>query len=130
MLSRTKVYISFDYDRDKALKDLLVGQANNEGSPFEIADGSLHEAEPDDEWEEKARERIGRADTVIVLLGHKTHRAPGVLKEVKIARELGKRVIQIIGYKDRQYTRVPQGGVLYNWTWENLVKILGGPSRP
>jgi hypothetical protein len=129
MPSRKKVYICFDYDQDKALKELLIGQAKNEGSPFEIADGSLHEAAPDDEWEEKARSRIDRADTVIVLLGHKTHCAPGVLKEVKIARELGKRVIQIVGRKDRRYTRVPHGGILYKWTWENLVKILGGSSR-
>jgi hypothetical protein len=125
MSSTNKVYICFDYDQDKALKDLLIGQSINEGSPFEIADGSLHEAAPDDEWEEKARTRIDKADTVIVLLGHQTHRAPGVLKEVKIARELGKRVIQLIGHKDHRYTRVPNGGVLYTWTWDNLVKILG-----
>jgi len=125
MTNRKKVYICFDYDQDKALKDLLVGQSCNKGSPFEIIDGSLHEAAPDKEWAEKARTRIKLADTVIVLLGHSTYRAPGVLKEVKIARELGKKVIQLVGYKDHKYTRVPQAGVLYCWTWDNLVKILG-----
>jgi hypothetical protein len=125
MTPRKKVYICFDYDQDKSLKDLLVGQSSNKGSPFEIVDGSLHETAPEKEWQEKARNRIKQADTVIVLLGHATHRARGVLKEVKIARELGKKVIQLVGYKDHKYTRVPQAGVLYCWTWDNLVKILG-----
>jgi hypothetical protein len=125
MTPRQKVYICFDYDQDKALKDLLVGQSSNKGSPFDIVDGSLHEAARQKKWEEKARNRIKQADTVIVLLGHVTHKAPGVLKEVKIARELGKRVIQLVGYRDHKYTRVPQAGVLYCWTWDNLIKILG-----
>ncbi len=126
IISKKKVYICFDFDQDKALKDLLIAQSSNKQSPFEIVDGSLHESAPQKEWAEKARERIDKAEVVIVLLGHLTHRAPGVLKEIKIARELGKKVVQVVGYKDHRYTRVPRGGVLYSWTWDNLKKILAG----
>jgi hypothetical protein len=124
IVCRKKVYICFDFDQDRALKDLLIAQSTNKRSPFEIVDGSLHEAAPEKEWARKARKRIDKAEIVIVVLGHLTHKAPGVLKEIIIARELGKKVVQIVGYKDHRYTRVPQGGVVYSWTWDNLKKIL------
>lgn len=124
MNQRKKVYICFDFDQDKALKDLLIAQCKNENCPFEIVDGSLREATPEKDWEIKAEKRIKRADTVLVLLGHLTHRAPGVLKEVKIARKLGKKTVQLIGYKDHKYKRVPGGGILYSWTWDNLSKLF------
>jgi hypothetical protein len=124
MSQKKKVYICFDFDKDKSLKDLLIAQCMNENCPFDVIDASLKEATPEKDWENKAFERIKRADTVLVLLGHLTHRAPGVLKEVKMARSLGKRVIQLIGHKDHQYKRLPGGGVLYNWTWDNLHKLF------
>jgi len=123
-MKRKKIFISFDFDKDRALKDLLIGQSQNPESPFEILDHSLKEAAPERNWEDRARHRIGMADEVIVLVGSVTHRAPGVLKEVKIARELGKKVVQVIGHKDGAHKRVPGAGVLYRWTWDNLKKIL------
>ena len=123
-MTRKKVFISFDFDQDKALKDLLIGQSMNPECPFDVIDSSLHEAAPENGWEQKARDQIRRADQVIVLLGAKTHRAPGVLKEVRLARELGKNIVQLIGHKDGHYKRIPGAGVLYRWTWDNLQKIL------
>jgi MTH538 TIR-like domain (DUF1863) len=124
MSQRKKVFISFDFDQDKALKDLLIAQCMNENCPFDVIDASLKEAGPEKDWEDKAFEMLKRADTVLVLLGHQTHRAPGVLKEVKMARSLGKKVIQLIGHKDQKYRRVPGAGVLYSWTWDNLHKLF------
>ena len=124
MNPKKKVYICFDFDQDKALKDLLIAQCKNENCPFDVIDGSLKEANPEKDWEDKAFERIKRADTVVVLLGRLTHRAPGVLKEVRIARSLGKKVIQLIGHKDRKYKRVPGAGILYRWTWDNLNRLF------
>ncbi|HTI08440.1 MAG TPA: TIR domain-containing protein [Puia sp.] len=123
-MATKKVYICFEYDKDRMLKDLLIGQSRNPESPFEVIDRSLVEASEEDGWEEKAKDKIKTADRVIVLLGASTYRAPGVLKEVAIARDLGKKVIQLIGYKDHKYKRVPGAGTLYRWTWENLKKIL------
>lgn len=123
-MAAKKVYICFEYDKDKTLKDLLIGQSRNHETPFEVSDHSLKEAAPEKDWEEKAMNKIKRVDQVIVLLGATTHRAPGVLKEVAIARDLGKKVVQLIGYKDQKYKRVQGAGVLYKWTWHNLKKIL------
>jgi hypothetical protein len=41
--SKAKVFISFDYDHDVDLKNLLGGQAKNDDSPFEITDMSIKE---------------------------------------------------------------------------------------
>ena len=72
----------------------------------------------------KAKANINKAEIVIVMVGPKTYKAPGVLKEVKIANELKKKIIQIIGYKDGDYIRVEGAGILYSWNWENLKKLL------
>ena len=120
-----RVFVSFDFDNDLVLKEFIVGQAKNKDSPFIIENWSLKEAAPQKLWEEKARANIKRSEIVIVMVGPKTHKAPGVLKEVSMAREAGKPIIQIIGYKDGNYTSVPNAGKLYSWNWENLKKLLG-----
>jgi hypothetical protein len=58
------------------------------------------------------------------MVGPKTYKASGVLKEVKMANDLGRKTVQLIGYKDGAYTRVEGAGVLYKWNWENLKKLL------
>jgi len=123
-MTKKKVFISFDYDQDRSLKDLLIGQSRNPETPFDVIDNSLHEAAPEKEWEEKAENKISQADLVIVILGHRTHVAPGVLREIRMARDLSKKIVQIIGYKEGKYRRIAGAGVLYRWTWENLKKIL------
>ncbi len=82
---KTRVFISFDYDRDRDLKTLLVGQAKHRDSPFFIDDWSIKYASRG--WRTEARDRIGRADHVIVICGHNTHRAVGVTAELKTPRE-------------------------------------------
>jgi len=120
---RKKVFVSFEHDTDKALKDLLIGQSKNPGCPFEVIDSSLKEAAPEKTWEEKAEARIKNADLIIVLAGPTTYRAAGVLKEVAMAHRQGKKIVQLIGYKEGKYKRVPGAGRLYRWTWDNLHKI-------
>jgi MTH538 TIR-like domain (DUF1863) len=122
-MSKKKIFISFDFDQDKALKDLLIGQSHNPECPFDVIDSSLKEAAPENGWEKKAGDKIRQADKVIVLLGPTTHRASGVIKEVRLAREHGKKIVQLIGHKEGHYKRIPGAGRLYRWTWENLKKI-------
>lgn len=121
---KKRVFVSFDFDNDKILKEFIIGQSKLPDSPFEIIDCSLKEAVPEKEWEEKARKAISRAEVVLIMVGFKTHKAPGVLKEVKFARDLNVPIFQVIGYKDGDYTSVPDGGRLYAWSWDNLKKLL------
>jgi hypothetical protein len=122
---KKKVFVSFDFDNDKILKDFLIGQSKLPDSPFEIIDWSMKEAAPERSWEDKAEARIKQSDLVIVMVGRYTYRAPGVLKEVKMARDNRKPIVQIIGYKDGSYTPVPEAGRLYAWNWDNLKNLVG-----
>ncbi|MBI3916313.1 MAG: TIR domain-containing protein [Betaproteobacteria bacterium] len=124
-MAKKKVFVSFDFDNDKALKDFIIGQARLPDSPFDVVDTSLKEAAPMKTWEDKARAAIKRSDLVLVMVGPNTHKAPGVLKEVKMAREESVSIVQIIGYRDGNYTAVPDAGRLYAWNWDNLKKLLG-----
>lgn len=65
-----------------------------------MIDHSFKEAVPERNWEAKAHAAIARSDIVLVMVGPKTHRASGVLKEVQMARDLERPIVQIIGYKD------------------------------
>ncbi|SDG70576.1 TIR domain-containing protein [Bradyrhizobium sp. Rc2d] len=123
-MAKAPVFVSFDFDNDKVLKDFIIGQSKHGDSPFSVIDHSLKEAAPEKDWKEKARRAIKRADVVIVMVGPKTHKAPGVLAEVAIARDEDKKIIQVIGYKDGNYTAVANAGRLYSWNWDNLKKLL------
>ena len=119
-----RAFISFDFDRDKTLKDFMVAQAKLPDSPFTMADWSMKEAAPERNWKAEAEGRIKRCDVVIVMVGNQTHRAPGVLAEVEMARRNGIKIVQVIGYKDSSPKSVPRAGTLYCWNWKNLKNIL------
>jgi predicted GTPase len=122
---KKRVFVSFDFDNDKLLKDFIIGQARLEDSPFDVVDTSLKEAQPMRTWEDKARVAIRSSDLVIIMVGPSTYKAPGVLKEVNMAREERRPIVQVIGYKDGNYTPVPGAGPLIKWNWDNLKKLLG-----
>ena len=125
-MAKTRIFVSYDYDNDKTLYDFIIGQAKLPDSPFEVADHSLKEAAPEPTWESKARAAISRADKFIVMLGSRTRWAPGVKKEVAMAKSLDKTRFQIIGYRDgsRDWA-LPDAGPVYSWNWDNLKRLLG-----
>lgn len=122
-MTTKRVFVSFDFDNDRALKEFIIGQSKLPDSPFTVVDCSLKEAAPEKTWEQKAERQIANADLVIVMVGANTHRAPGVLKEVRMARLNGVKIVQMIGYRNGQYTAVPNAGRLYAWNWENLKTL-------
>ena len=123
-MNKKRVFVSFDFDNDKKLKDFVIGQARLPDSPFDVIDHSLKEAAPMKTWEDKARQAIRRSSLVLVMVGPYTYRASGVLKEVAMAREENVRTVQVIGYRDGDYTPVPNAGHLYRWNWDNLKKLF------
>ena len=128
-MNRKRAFVSFDFDNDKVLKDFIIGQAKLPDSPFEVADWSMKEAAPQSNWEREAEARIRRSDIVIVMVGPRTHRAPGVMREVGMARRNSVPIVQIIGYKNSNPTKVANAGRLYRWDWENLKKIFSATFR-
>lgn len=123
-MARKRVFVSFDFDNDRILKDFIIGQSRLADAPFEVIDTSLKEEAPQASWEAKAEARIKGSDMVVVMVGGSTHRAPGVLKEVGFARRWDVPIVQIIGYRDSAPTPVANAGRLYSWNWENLKALL------
>jgi hypothetical protein len=123
--NKTRVFISFDYDHDQGLKNLLVGQSRHERSPFFIEDHSIKQETKG--WKTDARKRIQRSDLVIVICGHQTHSAVGVAAEIKIAREENVPFYLLRGHKSG-WTRRPRGtsllwDTIHPWTWDNLQAL-------
>ena len=127
-MAKKRVFISFDYDHDLDLKNLLVGQSKNSDTPFEIADFSIKEAISED-WKKKARTRIKGCNVVTVICGLHTNTATGVSAEVKIAQEEGVDYFLLWGRKDkacRKPTAAKSSDKIYKWTWDNLKALIGG----
>jgi MTH538 TIR-like domain (DUF1863) len=127
-MTKKKVFISFDYDNDSALKELLVGQAKNDDSPFELADWSIKE-HIDENWKAKAKTRIKQVDVVIVMCGLNTNTATGVSAELKIAQAESVPYFLLAGYKDKtniKPTSALSTDKLYKWTWDNLKALING----
>lgn len=128
MSTKTRVFISFDYDHDGTLKTFLVGQAKNEDSPFELADWSIKE-HIDTNWKDKARQRIRAVDVVCVICGQHTDTATGVGAEVKIAQEEGIPYFLLWGYSKQTCVKpatAKYSDKIYEWTWLNLKNLIGG----
>ena len=130
--TKTRVFISFDYDHDDHLREMLLGQAKKHDTPFSFEDWSIkHETKG---WKADARKRIKRSDVVIVICGHYTHQAVGVTEEIKIAREEGVPFRLLRGRREGTCRR-PSGtswywDTMHTWTWDNVAAISTIDRRP
>ena len=125
-MTKTRTFISFDYDNDESLKHLLVGQSKNSDSPFEIADYSIKET-ISEEWKKKARSRIKSVDVVVVICGQKTNTATGVSAELTIAQEEKVSYFLLKGYADKTCVKPTSAKIsdkIYDWTWDNILWFL------
>lgn len=123
-----KVFISFDFDHDEDLRNLLVGQAKNPDSPFEIIDKSLKDHLTGD-WKAKIKTRIQNADIVVVICGEYTNKASGVAAELTIAKELNKPYFLLWGRSGKNCvkpTSASSDDSIYKWTWDTLKSLIGG----
>lgn len=122
-----RAFISFDFDHDEDLRNLLNGQAKNPDSPFSIADWSVQERFTGN-WKEKVRDRIRRTHLTIVICGEHTHEATGVAVELAMTRKEGNPYFLLKGRHNKPCAK-PVGAhsdEIYNWTWDNLKNLIAG----
>jgi hypothetical protein len=134
-----RAFISFDYDHDEESRRLFVGQGKRDSpTPFTIGDWSSKEVLPQRTWEQTIEAKIGRCNMVIVLVGHRTHSASGVRKEIAMA---GRKDVPVFGvYVDRAgpLTSLPAGlqrNRTIAWKWDliaaAITQMMGeGKNRP
>jgi hypothetical protein len=87
-----RIFTSFAVE-DQRVRDLLVGQARNESTPFEFVDMSVKEPW-DSRWKSNCRSKIKGCDGMIALLSRNTMTAEGARWELSCARE---EAIPVIG---------------------------------
>lgn len=125
---RKKMFVSFDYDNDAAIKMLLVNQAKLPDTPFDIWDSSVKE-HLDGDWQAKVRRKIREADVVCILCGEKTHTARGVSVELSIAKDVGTPYFLLWGYSSKKCTKPTTASAtdkIYKWEWEILKQLIHG----
>ena len=123
-----RAFISFDFDHDADLREMLVGQSKNSSTPFEISNWSVNEPMTGN-WKEQVRSRIRAANLTIVICGQHTHTANGVAAELTITREEGKPYFLLAGRHGIICTKPTTALVsdkMYNWTWDNLKVLIKG----
>jgi len=129
---KKRAFLSFDFDNDIQLKNLLSGQAENPKIPFFFDDWSVKNPFPQSTWKSDVRTKIRQCDFIIVLIGTNTYKCTGVVEEIKIANEekipiFGLYHQNVVYYKDGQpYINLPQGlGTRYfEWTWTNITTAI------
>ena len=127
-MAAKRAFISFDFDHDEDLRNLLAGQAKNPDTPFEIQDRSVKEPMTGD-WKEKVRTRIRKTDLTIVICGEHTHKATGIATELSISRDENKPYFLLKGRADKTCTTPSTAGAtdkIYRWTWDNLKALIAG----
>lgn len=127
-MAAKRAFISFDFDHDEDLRNLLAGQAKNPDTPFSMQDWSVKEPMTGN-WREKVRQRIRSTDLVIVICGAYTHMATGVAEEVRIARSEGVPYFLLWGRASGTCTKPVSAMAddkMYRWTWDNLKSLIAG----
>lgn len=129
MAQPPRAFVSFDYDNDSGLRDLLFGQSKHPDTNFEMHDWSVNEPFAPSNWKDRVRTRIKASDLVIVICGEHTNKASGVDVELRIAREEKKPYFLLAGDADKACTLPASARTsdkLYKWTWDNLKKLVNG----
>jgi len=122
MATNKVVFVAFAIE-DERLRDFLKGQSLNTRSPFEYIDMSVKEAY-DTDWKERVRTRIRRSDGVLAIVSANSLNSSGQKWEIACAKEEGKKVLGVWGYKD---DRTAIAGLRTAvWTWEAIAAFIDG----
>ncbi|MBE3142889.1 MAG: TIR domain-containing protein [Planctomycetes bacterium] len=122
-----RAFISFDFDHNETEKTLFVGQAKNSKTPFSIQDWSAKSSMPQSQWEALVKEKIGKCNMLIVLVGKTMASASGVAKEIKIAKDQDVPVFGVyVGGADSS-SNFPEGlqqNRTIKWNWDDIAAAV------
>lgn len=121
MTDKKVVFVAFPIE-DQVIRDMLKGQSLNTKCPIEFIDMSVKEPYSQAEWKERVRTRIKRSDGVLAIISKDSLTSTGQKWELQCAREEGKPVRGIWGYKDDR-TDVP-GVKTMVWSWPNVTNWI------
>jgi len=120
------VFISFNIN-DEAMVNLMRTQAKNKKYDIEFRDYSVKEPF-NEKWKTNCRERIAQTSMVICMIGEKTAGREAVNWELEEAYRLGKEVIGVKIYRDKNYP-IPKplrahNAPIVEWNLKKISKLL------
>ena len=122
-----RAFISFDFDHNETEKTLFVGQAKNSKTPFSIQDWSAKSSMLQSQWEALVKEKTGKCNMEIVLVGKTMASASGVAKEIKIAKDQDVPVFGVyVGGADSS-SNLPDGlqrNRTIKWNWDDIAAAV------
>lgn len=121
---KKKIFISYYYDKDRALKRLLNAWSKNDKFDIDFEDTSADvslDTSTDEELEYELTKRIKNSDIVLVLIGDNTHSRKWVKYEIREAVRLQKTIVAV---KHRKSSKSPTvlKGVGAHWVYEFRAK--------
>ena len=121
---KKRIFTSFAIE-DENSRNLFIGQAKNENSPFECIDMSVKEPW-DSQWKTNCRDRIKSCSGVIALISANTVNAKGQLWEIQCAKEEKIPIIGIYINNSNKYYRLLQliGIEIVEWSWDNIKNFI------
>lgn len=113
---RKKIFVSYDYDRDRHYRFLLSAWDRNKSFDFTFDDHSTPLVNSLAAGRIKAAitRRLQAADYMLVIVGSQTHRSKWVAWEIDKAKELGLRLIAV---KIKRASVSPRGLLGANAVW-------------
>lgn len=128
-----RAFVSFDFDHDDEQRIMFCGQGKKDSpTPFVVQDWSSKTALPQKTWEQTIREKIGRCNMVIVLVGRHMGSATGVSKEIAMAKALEVPLFGVYVDGAGAHSTLPRGLAqtrVTNWKWPNIAawikKVMG-----
>lgn len=122
-----RAFISFDYDHNETEKTLFVGQAKNSKTPFSVQDWSAKSSMPQTKWEKIVKDKIGKCNMLIVLVGKCMASATGVAKEIAMAHEQDVPVFGVYVGGANTSSNLPKGlqrNRTIAWDWEKIASAI------
>ena len=122
---KKRIFISFAME-DVELRNLLVGQARNDNSPFDFVDMSVKKPW-DSAWKTNCRTKIKGCHGMIAIITKNTKNASGELWEINCAKDEGIPCIGIWGHADDHFNPLPNEVAplrVMDWNWSNIAKWL------
>ena len=124
MKSKPRVFLSFDFERDRLAAWSIIAQERHKDSPFQFENWMLKEAAPERDWFRKAVHQINQCHTVLIVCGIRTHEAHGVLMEAHAATLLNKRIVQVRARSGQHVQPVIPSLPLFDRGWLSLALLL------
>ena len=122
MPPEVRVYIAFA-GKDAKFRDLLVGKARNAHLTVSFVETTM-KSPGDAQWEAQVRSKIKTCAAALVLVSAHTAHVPGVLTEIKAAREenIPMRGIYVdFVHRPLHLPPVLEGLTIIQWKWRDIL---------